>query len=66
LEIEKRYQVKFLEIGTDTDHVLFVVQSVPMYSVAMVVMLLKRDCGEVSFSQVTIFQVLQANMEMSR
>ena len=41
LEIEKRYQVKFLEIGTDTDHVHFLVQSVPTYSVTKVVMLLK-------------------------
>ena len=28
-EIEKRYQTKFLEIGTDKDHVHFLVQSVP-------------------------------------
>ena len=28
LEIEKRYQLKFLEIGTDKDHVHFLVQSV--------------------------------------
>ena len=32
LEIEKRYEVKFLEIGTDADHVHFLVQSVPMYT----------------------------------
>ena len=29
LEIADRYQVKFLEIGTDKDHVDFLVQSVP-------------------------------------
>lgn len=33
LEIEKRYEIKFLEIGTDLDHVHFLVQSVPTYSV---------------------------------
>lgn len=33
LDIEKRYEIKFLEIGTDKDHVHFLVQSVPMYSV---------------------------------
>ena len=33
LEIEDRYQIHFLEIGTDDDHVHFLVQSVPMYSV---------------------------------
>ena len=41
LDIEKRYQVKFLEIGTDKDHVHFLVQSVPTYSVTRVVTLIK-------------------------
>ncbi len=41
LAIEKRYQVKFLEIGTDKDHVHFLVQSVPTYSVTKVVTLIK-------------------------
>ena len=29
LEIEKRYEIHFLEIGTDKDHVHFLIQSVP-------------------------------------
>ncbi len=33
LDIEKRYEVKFVEIGVDKDHVHFLVQSVPTYSV---------------------------------
>ncbi len=41
LEIEKRYQVKFLEIGTDKDHVHFLVQSVPTYSVTKIITLIK-------------------------
>ena len=41
LEIEKRYELKFLEIGADEDHVHFLVQSVPMYSVKKVVQLIK-------------------------
>lgn len=41
LEIAERYQVKFLEIGTDRDHVHFLVQSVPTYSVTKIVTLLK-------------------------
>lgn len=41
LEIEKRYHMKFLEIGTDKDHVHFLVQSVPTYSVTKIVMLIK-------------------------
>ena len=41
LEIEKRYEVKFLEIGTDRDHVHFLIQSVPVYSVTRIVKMLK-------------------------
>ena len=41
LDIEKRYELKFLEIGTDENHVHFLVQSVPMYSVKKVVQLIK-------------------------
>ena len=41
LEIEKRYQIRFLEIGTDKDHVHFLVQSVPTYSVTKIVTMMK-------------------------
>ena len=41
LDIEKRYQVKFLEIGTDKDHVHFLVQSIPTYSVTKIVTMIK-------------------------
>jgi REP element-mobilizing transposase RayT len=41
IEIEKRYQLKFLEIGTDKDHVHFLVQSVPTYSVTRIVSTIK-------------------------
>jgi len=41
IEIEKRYQVKFLEIGTDRDHVHLLVQSVPTYSVTKLVRIIK-------------------------
>ena len=41
LEIETRYQLKFLEIGTDQDHVHFLVQSVPTYSVTKLVTIIK-------------------------
>lgn len=55
LAIAERYQVKFMEIGTDKDHVHFLVQSVPTYSVTRIVMLIKsltarevfRRCPEV-------------------
>ena len=41
LGIEQRYEIKFLEIGTDKDHVHFLVQSVPRYSVTKMVTTLK-------------------------
>ncbi|MEK7875191.1 MAG: IS200/IS605 family transposase [Pseudomonadota bacterium] len=41
LEIERRYQVKFIEIGTDKDHVHFLVQSVPTYAVTKIVTMIK-------------------------
>jgi REP element-mobilizing transposase RayT len=41
LDIEKRYEIKFIEIGTDQDHVHFLVQSVPTYSVTKIVMMIK-------------------------
>ena len=31
-EISLRYEITFIEIGTDGDHVHFLIQSVPMYS----------------------------------
>jgi len=31
-EISKRYEIAFIEIGTDKNHVHFLIQSVPMYS----------------------------------
>ena len=55
LEIEKRYQINFLEIGTDEDHAHFLVQSVPTYSVTKIVTTVKsitargvfKECKEV-------------------
>ena len=39
--IQKRYEIEFLEIGTDDDHVHFLVQSVPMYSPKQLVQTIK-------------------------
>ena len=50
LEIEKRYELKFLEIGTDDDHVHFLVQSVPSYSITKLVMLIKSITARKIFS----------------
>jgi putative transposase len=55
LEISKRFEIVFLEIGTDKDHVHFLVQSVPMLSPKRIVQIIKsmtareifRACPEV-------------------
>ena len=39
--IEKRYEINFVEIGSDEDHVHFMVQSVPMYSVKKIIQAIK-------------------------
>jgi REP element-mobilizing transposase RayT len=52
LEIERRYQMKFLEIGTDKDHVHFGVQSVPTYSVTKVVRSLKSIAAKEVFRRI--------------
>jgi putative transposase len=41
LEMAKRYEIFFLEIRTDKDHVYFLVQSVPTYSVTKLVRVIK-------------------------
>lgn len=41
LEIADRYEIDFIEIGTDKDHVHFLVQSVPMYSPTNIVRTIK-------------------------
>nr|ADL32110.1 transposase [Candidatus Amoebophilus asiaticus] len=41
IKIEERYQIKFLEIGTDKDHIHMLVQSVPTYSITKLVTLIK-------------------------
>ena len=41
IEIEKRYEIDFLEIGTAKDYVHFLVQSVPMYSVIKIEKMIK-------------------------
>ena len=48
LEIEKRWEIWFLEIGVDRDRAHFLVQSVPMYSPTKIVQTVKSvTAGEV-------------------
>jgi REP element-mobilizing transposase RayT len=51
LEIEKRYSVYFLEIGTDNDHVHFLVQSVPTKSPTQIIKMLKSITAREIFRQ---------------
>jgi len=54
-EIEKRYEVCFLEVRVDKNHVHFLIQSVPSYNVTKIVAMIKsilareifRQCPEV-------------------
>src|SRR5664279_5078502 len=41
LAISERYEIHFLEIGTDNNHVHFLIQSVPMYSPTKIVTIIK-------------------------
>ena len=52
LEIAKRYELVFLEIGTDKDHVHFLIQSVPTYSPTKLVQLVKSITAREIFHRV--------------
>jgi len=52
LDIEARYQIEFLEIGTDKDHVHFFVQSVPTYSPTKIVTIIKSITAKEVFKRV--------------
>ena len=41
LEISKRYEIDFIEIGTDKDHVHFLIQSIPMLSPTQIIRVVK-------------------------
>ena len=52
LNIADRYQVEFLEIGTDKDHVHFLVQSVPSYSPTKIITIIKSLTAREIFARV--------------
>ena len=51
LEISERYEIEFIEIGYESDHVHFLVQSVPSYSVTKMVKMLKSITAKQLFQQ---------------
>ena len=52
IEISKRYEMRFLEIGTEGDHVHFLIQSVPSYSPTKIVTKVKSIIARQVFSAV--------------
>ena len=50
-EIEKRYEIRFLEIGTDRDHVHFLIQSVPTYSPQKIIQRVKSIIAKEVFAR---------------
>jgi putative transposase len=52
LDIAQRYELVFIEIGTDRDHVHFLVQSVPSYSPTKIVRIIKSITAREIFARV--------------
>lgn len=57
LEIENRYELNFLEIGTDIDHIHFLIQSVPMYSPTKLARVVKS---------ITAREILKTNLDLKQ
>ena len=51
IEIESRYEINFIEIGTDKDHVHYLFQSVPSYSPTKIARIIKSITAREIFSQ---------------
>ena len=52
LEIAKRYEIVFIEIGVEKDHVHFLIQSVPSYSPAKIARIIKSITAREVFKRV--------------
>lgn len=57
IEISERYEIKFLEIGTDDDYVHFLIQSVPMLSISKIVQIIKGNLSR---------EILQKHKEIKK
>jgi len=51
LEISERYEIHFLEIGNDVDHVHFLIQSVPTLTVTRIVTIIKSITAREIFAK---------------
>jgi len=52
LEISKRYDLRFLVLGTEGDHVHLLIQSVPAYSITKIVKTVKSITAREIFTKV--------------
>ena len=52
IEISKRYEVVFLEVGVDRDHVHFLIQTVPTYSPKKIIQTIKSITAREIFRRV--------------
>ncbi len=52
IEISKRYEIRFLEIVAEGDHIHFLIQSVPTYSPTKIVSKVKSIAAREIFSKV--------------
>lgn len=51
LEIQKRFSIYFVEVGTDRDHVHFLLQSIPTYQPTKIVRVIKSITAREIFRQ---------------
>lgn len=51
IEISKRYPIRFLEIGTDKDHIHLLIQSVPKYSPTQIMTIIKSLTAKRVFAE---------------
>ena len=81
IEISERYEINFVEIGYEEDHVHFLIQSVPSNSVEKMIRAIKSITAKElfkrfpeikqklwggNFGQVDIMQIQLVNMQMKR
>lgn len=50
-EVSQRYEIHFVEIGADKDHIHFLIQSVPMWNITKIVTTVKSITARYVFKQ---------------
>jgi REP element-mobilizing transposase RayT len=60
--IEARYEINFLEIGSEKDHVHFLVQSVPTYSPTQIVRTIKSLTARKILEQILFYLQKKARL----